>query len=177
MTTGRLRQEQVEGFDLLINEGLRRGVPINQIAYVLATAWHETAKTMQPIAEYGRGRGRKYGAPDPITGKTYYGRGYVQLTWKDNYRTMGEYLGVDLTNNPDLAMRSDLAAKIIYEGMLRGSFGKKLGRYVDEQECDFVNARRSVNVMDCADLIASYAKRFKVALIQAEPLAVPDNYA
>ncbi len=28
---------------------------------MLATVYHETAKTMQPIEEYGRGVGRDYG--------------------------------------------------------------------------------------------------------------------
>ncbi len=36
---------------------------------------------MQPIEEYGRGKGRKYGAPAGPYGKIYFGRGYVQLTW------------------------------------------------------------------------------------------------
>jgi len=35
---------------------------------------------MQPIEEYGKGKGMKYGSPDPETGQTYYGRGFVQTT-------------------------------------------------------------------------------------------------
>src|SRR4051794_28194747 len=55
------------------------------LAYALATTFHETAATMLPIAEYGYGAGRPYGVSDFETDQTYYGRGFVQLTWRDNY--------------------------------------------------------------------------------------------
>ncbi|TOE35570.1 hypothetical protein CGJ43_25525, partial [Vibrio parahaemolyticus] len=60
-------------------------VPLQYLAYVLATTYHETGHTMKPIEEWGKGQGRPYGEPDPETGQTYYGRGYVQLTWLANY--------------------------------------------------------------------------------------------
>lgn len=65
---------------------------ISQISYVLATVRHETAGTYLPIAEYGKGEGKPYGNPDPLTGKIYYGRGYVQLTWKENYERFSRIL-------------------------------------------------------------------------------------
>jgi chitinase len=39
-------------------------------------------------------------------GKSYYGRGPIQLSWNYNYGAAGEALGVDLLNNPDL-VKSD----------------------------------------------------------------------
>ena len=45
-------------------------------------------------------------------GERYYGRGFVQITGRDNYRMAGEYLGIDLLNHPDWAARPDVAAKI-----------------------------------------------------------------
>ena len=42
----------------------------------------------------------------------YHGRGYIQLTHKYNYKEYGDKLGVDLVNNPELAMQGDIAAKI-----------------------------------------------------------------
>jgi predicted chitinase len=42
----------------------------------------------------------------------YYGRGYIQLTWQDNYRAAGDALGVNLINTPALLERDkDLAAR------------------------------------------------------------------
>ena len=49
------------------------------LAYILATDYHETAYTMQPIEEYGKGAGYDYGEPDPVTGEIYFGTGLVQL--------------------------------------------------------------------------------------------------
>jgi hypothetical protein len=68
---GSLSQSQVDGHSILGKAcGIFRLDPfITQSAYVLATAYHETAKTMQPIEEYG-GPSTRY-AP-------WYGRGFVR---------------------------------------------------------------------------------------------------
>lgn len=163
-----LTQTQVDGFNHLIKEGFQRKCSLPEIAYILATAWHETNKTLRPIAEYGRGRGKKYGVRHPKTGHVYYGRGYPQLTWDYNYEKMGKYLGIDLLNNPDEALKVDVSTKILYEGCLRGMFtGKALRDYIGPGRLDFVNARRVVNGIDRAELIASYAEHFHKALLLA----------
>ncbi|MFO1144292.1 MAG: glycoside hydrolase family 19 protein [Amaricoccus sp.] len=118
---GDLGQKQVDGINALLAEMDGRGWSDKRWwAYVLATARHETAGTMQPIAEYGRGKGRPYGQPDAVTKQAYYGRGYVQLTWKDNYAKLGAKLGLDLVGNPDLAMQAGRAAEIMCLGMAEG---------------------------------------------------------
>jgi hypothetical protein len=85
---------------LIYNNVLGKKIPISWLAYVLATVYHETASTMEPIEEYGKGAGHSYGEPDPETGQVYDGRGYVQLTWKDNYQkaqgNVVDYLGSHL---------------------------------------------------------------------------------
>ena len=45
-------------------------------------------------------------------GEKYHGRGFIQLTGRDNYRIASQALGIDLLNHPDLAERPDVAAKI-----------------------------------------------------------------
>lgn len=45
-------------------------------------------------------------------GEKYHGRGFVQLTGRDNYRMASDALGIDLLNHPDLASKPDVAAKI-----------------------------------------------------------------
>lgn len=152
---------------------LGRDVPVSWLAYVLATAYHETAATMQPIAEYGHGSGRPYGEPDPATGQVYYGRGYVQLTWRDNYERAQtvvintETLQPDIPFllNADLAMKPIYAAQIAISGMTEGWFtGKKLSDYLTDTQTDYVNARRIINGTDKAQTIAAYAIEVEDAL-------------
>ena len=98
---GRLSQQQVDGMNAILNEWEKRALrDLRWLAYMLATVFWETAHTMWPIEEYGKGAGHPYGARDPITGQAYYGRGFVQLTWKANYATMGKLLGIPALPNP-----------------------------------------------------------------------------
>lgn len=174
---GRLNQSQVDGFNAVLSAINQYGSPANKpayVAYMLATAWHETASTMQPIAEYGKGKGRPYGKRIDVHGgrysdslPIYYGRGYVQLTWLTNYVFMKNRLGVDFVNNPELALNPKHAADIMITGMLEGSFtGKSLQKYITYGlYFEFVNARRIINGTDKATLIAQYAVKFLDSLI------------
>lgn len=135
------------------------------VAYLLATIRHETAFTFAPIEEIGHGAGLPYGAPDAHTGLVYYGRGYVQLTWWGNYQHFGDVLGVDLQRNPALALDPATSYRIASLGMRRGMFtGVGLGRYINDQGCDYMNARRVINGTDKAELIAGYAVAFEKSL-------------
>ena len=52
---GKLNQLQVAGFNAILENVPANMLPA-QLAYCLATAWHETAATMQPIEEIGKAR-------------------------------------------------------------------------------------------------------------------------
>jgi putative chitinase len=175
---GKLNQSQVAGMESILltweTEGL---TDLRWLAYMLATTFHETARTMQPIEEYGKGAGYRYGKkikrsgiPYILPDKLYYGRGLVQLTWFENYENMGRLLGVDLLNNPDLALQPVIACKIMFEGMTKGdsSFGDFTGNalenYFNDKKEDWVGARRIINGNDRAKLIAEYGKKFMGAL-------------
>lgn len=155
-------------------------------AYILATAYHESYNTRKnphwhPIREgftatnagavaavtslFNRGAiSKNYALPEP-NGKSYYGRGYVQITWPKNYVRLGARIGQPLYENPDLALDRKIAAEILVVGMAEGLYtGRKLSSYINEQITDFRNARRIINGMDKADLIAGYAEDFYDAL-------------
>lgn len=161
-----LSQGQVNGCETLLDEAEKDGTPLRFLAYILATAYHETACTMQPVREIGKGKGRPYGKP--VNGKVYYGRGYVQLTWLENYQRAAKELAVDLVRYPDDALEPDIAAAILFRGMSEGWFtGKKLSDYINLDKTDYFNARRIVNGTDRAEKIAGYAKAFEAALREA----------
>jgi predicted chitinase len=89
----------------------------------------------------------------------------VQLSWASNYRRIGDLIGIDLQRHPEHALEPDIAARILFEGMIGGWFtGAGLGRYFNAKTADWKNARRIINGLDCADKIAGYAKAFYAAL-------------
>ena len=156
---GSLNDGQVQGSSALLAawEADAPGASMPFIAYALATAFHETAATMQPIAEYGHGAHRAYGAPAGPWHQAYYGRGDVQLTWEANYAHASDRLsargllksGEDLREKPDLALRPDIAAAILIFGMEEGWFtGKRLADYFHGATEDPVGARRIINGTD-----------------------------
>lgn len=139
---------------LILNECRNSGLNDNHTAYVLATAYHETAHTMKPVREaFWLSEGWRR---DNLRYYPWYGRGYVQLTWRDNYERAGSILGVDLTSNADVVMRPDVAAKVLVQGMADGWFtGKSMSDYDT-----FAGMRLVVNGTDKADLIAGYADEY-----------------
>ena len=113
----------------------------------------------------------------------YYGRGLIQITWENNYRRFGNFFGVDFVSNPELVKDYKYSIPIAVGGMtgVGGSptfTGKKLSDYGSGDRFDFVNARRTVNGTDKAQLVASESKRWLARIptlsgtaIKSEPIA------
>lgn len=169
---GKLAAGQVGGINIILDEWERRSLTdLRWLADMLGTVKWETDHTMQPIAEAGS---QKY-----LRAKKYWpwiGRGFVQLTWEKNYRKFRDRVlklfGVDLMANPDAAMRPDVAAFIMFEGMINGEFtGKKLADYFNAAKTDWIGARRIINGTDRAAEIASISKQFYADLTAAIGLA------
>ncbi len=113
----------------------------SQIAYVLATTEWETAQTFKPIREafWVKPDAEKW-RKNNLRYYPYYGRGFVQLTWKVNYQKYSRILGVDLVNNPDMAMDNNVALFILVHGFKTGAFtGRKITEYINSDKADFVN--------------------------------------
>lgn len=173
----KLTQPQVDGIKAIM-EAWGRNSDDRQLAYVLATAFHETGRTMQPVRETfatsdasakqrltkAWNAGKLGSVKKDYWSSGFFGRGYVQLTHEANYRKAEDKLGLDLVANPSLALRPDISATILVRGMLEGWFtGKKLSDYI-AAKTDYVGARRVVNGTDRAKDIAEYAETFEAAL-------------
>lgn len=170
-----LKPDQVKGLQTVCSAAKAANWPIAYTAYALATACHETAYTMQPVREaywltenWRRNNLRYY---------PFYGRGYVQLTWKDNYAKADRELNLSgrLTGDLELALDPDIAARIMVRGMHEGWFaadrtGKRhtLARHLPANGAASVaqmtSARRIINGTDKNDKIAAEAMKFQKAL-------------
>jgi predicted chitinase len=176
---GSLPKFQKRPMDLFLEEYTRRvldnqNLSPEQLAYILATAYHESGR-FRFNKEIGKGRGRDYGKPTlVIRGKTetYYGRGWVQITWLQNYAKLSIAASrafnrtINFVENPDEIFKNDrYNTFVIFEGMLSGMFtGKKLDHYVHHDKVDFRGARKVVNGTDKDTLIAGYAEVFLAAM-------------
>lgn len=178
-----LQKHQVEGVEAILDEWESRhaGDDDRWLAYILATAYHESAYTMQPVRETLAGSdaqaiarlqnawedGKLSWVKEPYwkvdaAGNSWFGRGLVQITHEDNYRRLAEAIGNErLATDPAEALKMDVAIDILFVGMEQGLFTKKrLADYFDEDEQDWVNARRIVNGLDRAEKIAGHARAF-----------------
>lgn len=187
-----LSQAQVDGFEFLISFALKRGTPLMWFSYILATTWHETARTMHPVREtladtdakavarlskaFKDGKLGSVSKPYWLfdeAGKTWLGRGYVQITHKYNYEVMDALIpGANLVKDPNRAMVPEIAAEIMFTGLELGSFTRfGLKNYIDFQDdsdakdhAEFKAARKTVNGRDKDALIADHAIAFEHAL-------------
>ena len=182
---GVLRQHQVEGMTALLDlwqARLPAGDP-RWLAYMLATAHHETGATMLPVREtfaasdaraiaildaaFRRGRLPWVSAPywrRDADGKSWLGRGLVQLSHKANYAKMTEITGIDLLAHPERAMELAVAAEILFVGMKKGSFtGRKLAGYFCPGREDWLGARRIINGRDRAAKVAGHGRLYLAA--------------
>lgn len=183
---------EVQGCEAILAACGAAGWPIADTAYGLATPWLETAGTMQPIHELGGpaylrrmydiqgarpAKARELGNLTPGDGIKFAGRGYVQLTGRRNYAKADAKLhalgilkpGESLIENPDLALRSDIAAAIMAWGMREGWFtGRDLDDDLPRQDkatlAQFIASRDIINGRDKAETIAEAAVHFQQAL-------------
>lgn len=156
---GRISESQMDGLNRILDykESKYKTLSNNRLAYILATVFHETAKTFQPVREMG---GEKY-----LRSKKYYpwvGEGLVQVTWEANHRKFG-------ATKPGQLLTWEKALPALFDGMTKGMFtGKKLGDYFSGNKADPVGARAIVNGTDKAKLIRDYFVNFKNALDAAQ---------
>jgi predicted chitinase len=133
----------------LIEQALREAGMTDEKTRVAAAATvvTEVGRSFRPINEYGSTgyftqmyEGRSdLGNTEPGDGARYHGRGYIQLTGRANYRAVGQRLGLPLESDPDLALRPDVAARILAD------YFKQHGIGAAAQAGDWQSVRVRVN--------------------------------
>lgn len=192
-----LSQPQVDGVNSVLDEGQRRGIPLRHLAAILAEAYHETGGKMQPVSEnlyyssaarihqvwplrfptiasaspYAKNPQKlankvysgRLGNGDEMSGDGwhYRGRGLAQITGKVNYSRFG------IANNPDQALDLATSVRILFDGMLLGTFtGKRVSDYDRGTSYDYRGSRAIINgdITANGGKIEAYGRAFEAAL-------------
>jgi len=132
---------------------------------LLATIRVETGG-FKPVHEWGgESYWRQYegrsdlGNVNQGDGVKYHGRGYIQLTGRANYGTYGKKLGVDLENDPDLAMDPQVSAQVL------ACYFKERGVATAARSGDWRRVRKLVNGgYHGWDVFSKYVERAKARL-------------
>lgn len=102
----------------------RSGLKGKELAQFMAQVAHETLGFQRLVEvgnseyfnrydpEYSPQKAKILGNVKPGDGVRYKGRGFIQITGRDNYKRAGKALGVDLESNPKLASDPKIAARI-----------------------------------------------------------------
>lgn len=161
---------------------------IEKLAYILATIrlesyqWknkefygitNEDISYEQAEFDYGCGnkaknqeRAKKNGCEKVGDGYKYRGRGFVQITWKINYKKFNGINGINFEKEPEKMLDFNTQIAVTIEGMEKGLFskGNTISKYINETKKDYKGARAIINGNDKDFIIEDYAKGIEECL-------------
>ena len=190
---GRLSANQVDGMKAILAASCAAPFDMRWLAYMLATAYHETDRTMCAVSEnlnysasgllatfpkyFTISQAAAYARqPQRIANRAYANRmGNRNEASGDGWRYRGRglvqitgrdnYAKYGIAEDPDKALDPVKTVEILFDGMINGRFtGKRLADYFSATVSDWTGARKIINGTDRAADIAGYAKKFAAAL-------------
>ncbi len=190
---GRFSANQVDGMKAILAAWHAAPFDMRWLAYMLATAYHETDRTMCAVSEnlnysasgllttfpkyFTISQAAAYARqPQRIANRAYANRmGNRSEASGDGWRYRGRglvqitgrdnYAKYGIAEDPDKALDPIKTVEILFDGMINGRFtGKRLADYFSATVSDWTGARKIINGTDRAVDIAGYAKKFAAAL-------------
>jgi predicted chitinase len=111
--------------DLVQRTAIKAGIKGRELAQFMAQVKHESADfsrmkemggaqyfTQHYDPKFAPGKAKILGNNRPGDGAKYHGRGYIQITGRDNYRMAGQALHLPLEQHPEMAAKPEVAARI-----------------------------------------------------------------
>ncbi len=171
---------------IIIAECLRQGITNpRQVAYILGTAYHESDH-FNTLKEYGddeyfSGYDGMLGNDQPGDGAKYAGRGYVQITGKDNYQKYADMLNIPIIEKPEmLETDAGLSAYILVHGINTNNFTENSGAFAAYQSGgDFGTMAGLVNAYESSalSLIIGYSEDYFARLTSGDLAGALSNAA
>ena len=190
---GSLSTNQVSGTEAILTEWEAKPFDTRWLAYMLATTYHESDKTMCAVSEnlnysaagllatfpkyFNANQAASYARqPERIANRAYANRmGNGDEASGDGWRYRGRgllqitgrdnYAKYGIADDPDKAIDPIKAVEILFDGMINGRFtGKKLADFFSATGTDWIGARKIINGSDRATDIAGYARKFAAAV-------------
>lgn len=193
--SGALTQGQVNGMEAILDEWDTNHATDDDrwLAYMLATAYHETGRAMAPVEEnlnysaarlqvvfpsrFNATQAASYaGHPERIANRAYAGKlGNGNEASGDGWKYRGRglvqitgktnYAKFGISGTPDDAMNNARTVEILFDGMINGLFtNKKLSDYFNQAKEDWTNARKIILAGDLEDQIGRYGQAFYRAI-------------
>lgn len=135
----------------------------------------QTETQVAPIAEVGKDFskyepgtrvGKILGNTQPGDGARFKGRGFIQLTGRDNYKRIGAAIGADLINQPDLLLLDPVVSARAAVAYLKSRGGFKAA-----EKGDWEAVRRAVQPGSDPDGMARFLKALTALQRQIEAVA------
>lgn len=181
--TVKLEGSQKQHAENLMAYAKSQGIDGEELALLMGQVAHESGnfkhnKELGNDAYFQKYEGKKdLGNTVPGDGLRYKGRGWIQITGRDNYTQFGKQLGIDLVNHPELAETPDVANKLAvlyWQQRVRPKF-KKYGGMSVLAASRGVNGDYETKVPNGMEDRIAKTQQWAKVILGGEEIGLPDK--